>query len=67
MMFDSEPDSVHSCDVSEEQLVEKYFKMALSDVDDGEVQEQWSQLMSDDPILKEVRYFNLVPYQCRDY
>ncbi|XP_067653358.1 uncharacterized protein [Haliotis asinina] len=66
-MFDSEGEPVHTCKMSEEEMVEKYFKMALSDVDEGEVQENWSQLMLEDPVLKEVRDFNLVPYRCKDY
>ncbi|XP_071086713.1 uncharacterized protein [Haliotis cracherodii] len=63
-MFDTEGERDHTCDMSE-QLVEKYFNMALSDVDDGEVHEHWIKLLLEDPSFQDVRDFNLVPIVAR--
>ncbi|XP_071118374.1 uncharacterized protein [Haliotis cracherodii] len=48
-MFDAEGERDHTCNMSEQQLVEKYFNMTSSDVDDGEVHESCRKLLLEDP------------------
>ncbi|XP_048246110.1 uncharacterized protein [Haliotis cracherodii] len=70
-LFNEEGDPIflgdHSCRMSEQEQVDKYFNAALEDMDNELVIGKWMKLVIDDPHLCTMPAFNLVPYQCKDY
>lgn len=64
-MFETEDESIHTCNLSEEEQVEKYFSAAINDLKDEHVLDKWMSIIADDPSVK--NSFNFLPYQCKDY